>query len=57
MESPRAMEVDCTDCPFSKIIPLDGEVIPAEVVIEHGQEYGHKLSVNPIEELPNEDTG
>lgn len=50
------MEVDCTDCPFSKIIPLDGEVIPAEVVIEHGQEYGHKLSVNPIEELPNEDT-
>lgn len=36
---------ECEDCPFSTIINDDDDRLPADVVREHGQEMGHKLSV------------
>jgi len=40
-----ALRVDCTQCHFERVV--DGEEVrPAEVVIDHGRETGHKLSVD-----------
>lgn len=42
--------IDCQECAFSKTVhPKDG-TLPADVVVEHGKETGHKLSVGAIEE-------
>ena len=44
------MRVECTECPFSEIVEVDeGEELPHEVVVEHGSETGHTLSLDPIE--------
>lgn len=42
--------VDCDECPFSQVVPTDGDVSPAEVVVEHGKERGHTLSMEPVDE-------
>lgn len=44
------LRVDCDDCAFSKVVPTDADVQPAEIVVEHGQERGHTLSIEPVEE-------
>lgn len=46
----QKIRVDCTECPFSKIVDPDDDELPADVVVEHGQQTGHKLSIDPIEE-------
>lgn len=44
------MQVECTDCHFTRVVrPEDGE-LPADVIIQHGQETGHTLSTQPAEE-------
>lgn len=44
------MEVSCSECPFSRIVEPDEERLPADVLTAHGQETGHKLAVNRIDE-------
>ena len=41
--------VECQDCGFSTIVKPGEDRIPADVVVEHGRESGHKLSVGPVE--------
>ena len=48
-------KVECTECRFSRVVNLDGEKLPGDVVREHGEETGHKLRVSPVEELPAEE--
>lgn len=45
----RRIRVSCRDCSFERIIEPD-DVRPADVLIEHGQRTGHKLSVSRIED-------
>lgn len=48
-ENPR-MEVECNDCQFSRIVEPGDEELPGEVVIKHGDETGHQLSLNSIDD-------
>lgn len=50
MTDAEKLRVDCDDCPFSKVVPTDADVQPAEIVVEHGQERGHTLSIEPVDE-------
>ena len=50
----RRVELDCTECHFSRVVTIDGDELPAEVVVRHGEETGHHVSVR---ELPTEDDG
>jgi hypothetical protein len=50
-ESPATtMRIECTECHFSATETTDGEMLPADIVTEHGQKTGHSLSVAPVEE-------
>lgn len=40
--------IECQDCAFSKTVHPDDGTLPADVVVEHGRETGHKLSVGAI---------
>lgn len=40
----QTITVICTECRFSKEVEKSGNR-PAEVLIEHGQERGHKLTL------------
>lgn len=42
--------IECQECAFLKTIHPDDGTLPADVVVEHGKETGHKLSVGAIEE-------
>lgn len=45
-DNPTQIRIECTECYFAQTVdPEDGEA-PAELVIEHGQETGHKLDVS-----------
>lgn len=37
--------IDCQECGFSKTVRPEDGTLPADVVVEHGKETGHKLSV------------
>lgn len=37
--------IECTECPFSEVVADEDDRLPADVVREHGEESGHKLSV------------
>lgn len=41
--------VDCTVCGFQRRVKPGDDVLPADVVTEHGQETGHKLNIERIE--------
>lgn len=42
--------IECQECGFSETVhPEDGR-LPADVVVEHGRDTGHKLSVGTLEE-------
>jgi hypothetical protein len=43
-EHPEHVRVVCGDCPYSETVEKAGET-PAEKIIEHGRETGHKLTV------------
>lgn len=42
------VRVDCTECPFSKVVEKREEK-PADVIVEHGKETGHTLTVGDVE--------
>ena len=42
--------IECSECRFSTDVGPDDDRIPAEVVISHGRESGHKLSVTTLED-------
>lgn len=37
--------VNCKECPYSEVVMDEDDRLPADVVREHGEESGHKLSV------------
>lgn len=49
-EQTQTARVECQECDFTTIVSDDDDRIPADVVIAHGKESGHKLSVTTIEE-------
>ena len=54
MSDPSPTKVTCTECPFSRVVAPDDDILPAEVILEHGRETDHKLTMT---ELDNEDDG
>lgn len=50
MVTEQSARVECQECHFSAVVTEADDRIPADVVIAHGKESGHKLSVTPIEE-------
>ncbi|MGZ0746002.1 hypothetical protein [Haloparvum sp. AD34] len=50
MTDAEKLRVDCDDCAFSEVVPTDGDVEPAEVVVEHGRDRGHTLSIEPVDD-------
>ncbi|MDS0281113.1 hypothetical protein [Haloarcula onubensis] len=50
MSDTPPMKVDCTECPYSRIVAADSDRLPADLVVEHGQETGHKLTIETLEE-------
>ncbi|MFQ3319294.1 MAG: hypothetical protein ACI8UR_002161 [Natronomonas sp.] len=42
--------IDCNDCSFSTVVTGADDELPADVVIEHGRESGHTLTVEPLAE-------
>lgn len=44
------MRVDCTECPFTRIVHNDEDELPADVVRQHGRETGHVLELVSVEE-------
>lgn len=50
MEQEQTARIECQECDFTTLVPADDEEIPADVVIAHGKESGHKLSVTTIAE-------
>lgn len=43
-ETNRPLEVRCTDCRFTQTVGPDDDRSPADVIVDHGQETGHKLT-------------
>lgn len=35
--------VDCKECPFREVIGPEDDELPAEVLVAHGRERGHRL--------------
>lgn len=50
MNARGSVAVSCTECPFSRVVAPDDEVLPADVVVEHGREFGHVVSVERLDE-------
>lgn len=48
-EAQPAIRVVCTECLFESIVEKDGER-PAEVIVDHGRETGHKLTTEELRE-------
>lgn len=43
-EQAQHVRVVCSDCHYSETVAKEGQT-PAETIIEHGRETGHKLTV------------
>lgn len=50
MAEPKSTRVQCKECQFSTVVDPGDDRDPADIVIEHGKEMGHKLSVKPLVE-------
>ena len=42
--------MECQDCNFTAVVTPNDDRLPADVVVEHGRESGHKLSVRRVED-------
>lgn len=49
MKNTDGMRVECTECDFSRVVRDGDGDHPSDIVIDHGRETGHKLSVSSIE--------
>lgn len=45
-DSSDRMEVVCLDCGFRETIRVDADRKPADIVVNHGKETGHTLSIS-----------
>lgn len=50
MEPGTSARVECQECQFSETVRAGDGRVPADIVIEHGRESGHKLSVTTVVE-------
>lgn len=50
MSQEQAVLIECGDCPFSTTVKPEDNELPADVLVDHGREYGHILSIHKIEE-------
>ncbi|WP_247002151.1 hypothetical protein [Halosolutus gelatinilyticus] len=48
-QTSRKIRIVCTECAFSKLITKEGKK-SSEVIIEHGQETGHKLTTEELDD-------
>lgn len=44
----RRMRVDCRDCPYSVVASPRSDRTPSELVVEHGADTGHTLSLTSL---------
>jgi hypothetical protein len=44
------MVVKCTECRFDKVVAVDAEPAPADVLLAHEDETGHRLKLSPLNE-------
>ncbi|USZ68216.1 hypothetical protein NGM10_00385 [Halorussus salilacus] len=49
-EDPARLRVSCRDCSFEQVVDACGDTKPADVLVEHGQQTGHTLSVSKVGE-------
>lgn len=42
------MEVRCTDCGFTRVVAPDDDRVPPDVLVEHGEETGHSLTLTQL---------
>lgn len=40
------MQLDCRECTFSTLAAVDGERLPADILVEHSLETGHKVALS-----------
>lgn len=45
----ETIELTCNDCAFSRTVEPDDDAVPAEVLIEHGRERGHTLTIDVLD--------
>lgn len=43
------IRIRCTECHFQQTVTPKDDTIAADIVIQHGQETGHKLNVSHID--------
>lgn len=44
------VRVTCTACSFEEVLRRGGDRSPTDVIIDHGRDTGHTLSVTTLEE-------
>jgi hypothetical protein len=44
------MLVECRDCTFEKLVEIDGDPEPAEILLAHEDETGHRLRLAQSDE-------
>ena len=60
MRESRLIGLDCTTCHFSRVVDPDTDGPPYKLVVEHGKETGHTVSITrlgPSETDPAESNG
>ena len=50
VEEGTLIRVRCRDCSFERVLSVNGDTRPADVLVEHGQRTGHTLTVGRVEE-------
>lgn len=43
------VRIDCTECSFQRTVYPSDDELPADIVVRHGREMGHVLSISPVE--------
>lgn len=44
------IRIECTECQFARTVSPDEDVLPADVIVEHGDETGHTLNATLLKE-------
>lgn len=45
----RDVRLDCTECPWSEIVPSGGERTPSDVLLDHARATGHQVAIDGSE--------